>query len=403
MKRIVIIAIFATMTHIPAKSQMGEDMHIFGSLQTMFLDFNLDNRVNVMETGQDSSMNIGFNSFLVQQMDIFFNSEINDNFYVFADIEFKTNFSSDKNWGALNLQEAWLNYSESDALNVKAGWLFPRFNKLNEIKNKLALQKYLIRPIIYESIFSSVLEQEDFAPGHAFLQVYGILPVVADLRFDYAVYVGNSEDSFISSYNPDEPFCFMPGADSNGWDGKLIGGRVGLLKSDETFQAGVSVTYDKDDRTRPSVFYMPDLTVILPAFGKIPRIRVGMDLSFTVSNIEFEAELIDVIYDYDYPEATDYEFGQLFYYGMVGYHFFDELFLYGGFYREANYFSHMDATQYAFGLNYSLTEKIKLKSQFVHHEDERDFSYYNAQTDERINASNVENATIYALGVSVLF
>lgn len=117
---------------------------------------------------------------------------------MFVNLEFQASYSSRIGSGEFNLQEGWLNYEFSDALNLKLGLLLPVFNNLNEIQNRLPLFPYIIRPAVYEVLVASQFELEDYVPERAFVQMAGTLPL-RDLRFEYAFHLGNSETSFLDT------------------------------------------------------------------------------------------------------------------------------------------------------------------------------------------------------------
>src|SRR5690606_13765889 len=133
----------------------------------------------------------------MQQLNIFLNKNLSNDFSAFVNLEFTNTFSSERNWGGLNLEEAWMKYSHSDAFNIKAGLLIPKFNYLNEIKNKTPLLPYVGRPTAYEATLAAALNLEAYIPARAFLQVNGLVPV-GDGKFDYAVYAGNSDKAHIN-------------------------------------------------------------------------------------------------------------------------------------------------------------------------------------------------------------
>ena len=232
-------------------AQESDELQLFGSMQTIF--FHQDSRMtidspteNIHFTGSESR-----STFALQQMDLFFRKEMSDNFTAFVDLEFQLNYSSEKHWGSLSLQEAWMNYHVSDALNIKTGLLYPAFNQLNEIKNRLALQPYLFRPLIYERLLSSKFLAEDFIPEHAFIQISGMVPF-GDFFAEYAVYTGNAESSYITQSAPsggidtdvNENFEFLSGVDPTAIKFKLFGGRIGLQSRNEQLKCGLSVTHD---------------------------------------------------------------------------------------------------------------------------------------------------------------
>lgn len=358
-----------------AVSATGQDTEtlLFGSLQTMYFNqksnvtLNSDLHQGILEISEDRS------TFAVQQMDLFLRKEIDEHFTAFVDLEFQLNYSSNNRWGSMSLQEAWLNYAASDAFNVKVGMLYPAFNNLNEIKNRLALLPYVFRPGVYERLLSTLYLSEDFLPEHAFVQLSGAIPV-RQFFFDYAAYIGNSESSYISyadrNGNPvndkNTQFEFLTGVDPNNVDLKLFGGRIGLRSRMENFKVGLSLTHDYDnynDTTRiPRAYDGPRL----PLMGDASRIRFGGDLSGRIGPISFESEFIKVFYNYEPAKRNDINLDLLFYYTMLGWHVTDRLFLYGTYEGgNATFGEEWERRSVTAGASYRITDAISAKAQYI--------------------------------------
>src|SRR3990172_1998805 len=173
------------------------------------------------------------NSFSLQQLNLFFQKEVASKWRAFINFEFVNNFSSSRRWGSANLEEAWISYRLNPKFNLKFGLLLPIFNNLNEIKNRTPLLPYIIRPIAYETSFESFIPVDEFLPSRAFVQMYGFLPV-NNLKFDYAVYLGNSPN-----VNAD-PEIGQTGVDTT--NTFLLGGRIGLRYKE--LKIGFSATRD---------------------------------------------------------------------------------------------------------------------------------------------------------------
>ncbi|MBI9071030.1 MAG: hypothetical protein JEY94_05500 [Melioribacteraceae bacterium] len=177
----------------------------------------------------------------VQQLNLFFQKNISPSFSSFVNLQIVNNFNSKNMWGAFSLEEAWVNYQYNDAFNVKAGYLIPKFNYLNEIQNKTPLLPYLIRPLVYEASLTNIVNPTDYLPTKAFLQISG--SVFSDeLTFEYSAFVGPSEDNYIANDVGDG--AITPGVDTTNF--KTFGGRVGILYSD--LRIGTSFTTDKDNQ-----------------------------------------------------------------------------------------------------------------------------------------------------------
>ncbi|MCI0441889.1 hypothetical protein L0152_01575, partial [bacterium] len=174
---------------LPAFSQ--DDLEIFGYFQANYQE----NRVGV--TTSNSALNIRQeskdknNSFVIQQINLFLKRDLGSNFTAWMNFELTNSYSSDKNWGSFNLEEAWMKYGMSNAFNVKAGLLIPTFNNLNEVKNRMPYLPYISRPVVYEASLSELLKPSDYLPERANVQVYGAIPA-GGAKVEYAAYVGNS-------------------------------------------------------------------------------------------------------------------------------------------------------------------------------------------------------------------
>lgn len=333
------------------------DLNIFGYFQSSFTH---------SLPAEDSTLGKTNNTFAVQQLNLFLSKNISDDFSAFVNVELVNSFSSERNWGGLNLEEAWMKYYNSDAFSIKAGLLIPRFNNLNEIKNRTPILPYAQRPLVYEASIADLISLEDFVPQRAYLQVYGNMSVADGAMFDYAAYVGNSNRAYIASANG---AGYTRGADSTLF--KMVGGRVGMKIGDLKF--GVSSTYDREKQmTAPLVI------------GNIPRIRIGGDLSYSIAGFSFEGEIIAVRYT-----LTDVQQGKIdalqnnpqtavfgtsldknFYYGNLSYNITPQLYVYAGYgYMESmiNAFWKNGFTSITGGAGYRVNEAIVLKAQYANY------------------------------------
>ena len=234
-------------------------------------------------------------SFSVQQLNIFLQKNLNDYFTALINLEFTTNYSSDKNWGTLNLEEAWCKYSYTNMLNVKFGLLVPTFNNFNEIKTKFPLFPYIFRPLVYESSLATVLDVPAYIPSKANLQMYGTF-LLDRLKCDYALYGGNSQ--FINAVSTAKA---VAGLDTTMY--KLIGTRLGIRFMD--IKCGVSGVYDWDPGSTVNK-YVLQLNAALPAsmnsfklplMVELPRYHIGADISYCKYGFTVEGEYIYVWYD----------------------------------------------------------------------------------------------------------
>lgn len=330
-------------------------------------------------------------SFLVQQLNLFLQKDFNVSWTAFINFEILNNYSSIRNWGTFNLQEAWVRYRASEKFNLKLGLQIPIFNNLNEIKNRTPVLPYIIRPLMYETSFNEIVDIDEAVPAIAFMQVYGFLPS-GGLKLDYAAYVGNS-----SNVNENKERG-QTGLDTT--TTFLFGGRVGMRFRD--FKIGLSATFEK----RNDFVDLSELLGKPPAeLRELPQTRIGGDFSFEFSNLTFESEFISADVFKREPEA---DLDGDFYYATLGYHLTDRLYVYGSYWvvtsrfdltgpdlvvRETEDFSIPNA-----GLAYNLTDRIRLKAQYAWARDE--YIYLNEEGSTITSKSNFDFITA---AVSVFF
>ncbi|MCZ7555319.1 MAG: hypothetical protein M5R41_02800 [Bacteroidia bacterium] len=351
------------------------DMQTFGSMQAIFFNQNSQLERSVVGIPATASLGESRNSFALQQLDFFFTKQFDDAFSAFVDIEFQLNYSSEKRWGSLSIQEAWMNYSLRDEVNLKLGLLFPAFNHFNEIKNRLALQPYIFRPLVYERLLSTRFMTEDYIPEHAYVQVYGSIPW-GPVFADYAVYAGNSESSYITRYDAlhdietekNPQFEFLSGVDPNSFALKLFGGRIGVRSRDEQIKFGASLTHDANNMLRRYASHESSISLetlsLLPDDAK--RWRLGGDLSVHVSRLTLETELINVAYDLDEAGERDLKMEQWFLYWVLGYDLTDAIYPYVSM-QWGDYRFGVDA-DYSLplpGLSWRLRRAVTVKGQVV--------------------------------------
>ena len=344
--RSILLLVFLLNLSSTSSAQVGESpIRFFGFFQTQIAH-------------QDGRNDVSRNSFNLQQMNIFAQKDLAKNWTSLINLEFLNNFSSEKLWGAFNLEEAWVKYRGGKGLNLKVGLQIPIFNNLNEINNRTPLLPYIIRPLAYETSFFEFINIEDFIPKRTFIQAYGYIPS-GDLKFDYAVYFGNSPnigtigDNLIGSQS---------GLDST--NTFLLGGRMGVRFKE--LKAGFSYTYDEVDDYNG----IDTLIGLLPSkYDLIRRMRFGGDLSYRFQDFSFEAEYIKVFFDDDSP---DFDVDKMFYYGTLGYQISDRLLVYYShmrteenlLIRPLNSGISVKVTVKGFGSAYDFNERIRLKIQY---------------------------------------
>lgn len=337
------------------------------------------------------------NTFSAQQLNLFLSRNLTHNWRAFFDFEFLNSYSSRRQWGEFNLEEAWIRYKSSDAFSLKLGLQIPVFNNLNEIKNRTPLLPYIIRPVFYETSFSQLFSDfDEFTPNRAFVSVAGTVPA-AETKIDYAVYLGNSPNI---SRAGDEG---LTGIDTT--SSLLVGGRVGIRR--EGAKAGLSATYEKVNLQKEEQI-IDDRLLFLIDYDSVPRIRLGGDLSFPVGRFFFEGEFIGIGYDDDDPRIS---INKKLFYGTIGYRYTEQTLAYVSYWSlGADFPVLLSASPFVTsggretidgrttGVSFDLTDRIALKAQWVHVALKQDIRLTGA---ERL----IEERTfdILALAASVFF
>ena len=232
------------------------------------------------------------NFFSAQQLNIFLNKPFANKFNALVNLEFINNTNTGLGRGEVSMQEAWVNYRHSRGFQIRAGKLLPKFNQLNEIRNRTPLFNYATRPLIYESFFRNLFEINNFVPQNAFLQLHGDIGLSDELDFQWAAYLGNGDDDNVASGLPvglsqNNLKAHTDGIDSTAF--MMVGGRAGLSLSSLDWgdlKIGVSGTYDHENRES---FAKQRINI-----GMIPRTRIGLDFSWIWNDLELEAEAVFV-------------------------------------------------------------------------------------------------------------
>ncbi|MEO8168774.1 MAG: hypothetical protein ABI623_11035, partial [bacterium] len=298
-------------------------------------------------------------SFYLQQLNLMGSNEFTPNINAFVNFELTNTYSSSAGWGSFSIREAWVKYRFSNELNVKAGLSVPVFNNLNEIKNRTPLLPYIFRPFVYEASIADIFPANELVPEHAFLQVYGFAPI-GEVKLDYAAYVGNGDQQNI---NASPTNYFSRGQDTTLF--KMVGGRVGVRTGH--FKAGVSMTADKDNGA-------------LLGLGPVPRQRFGADLSFEISGLSGEFEMIAVHHVMTQEQtatlaavagmvpAVGTNLDKLFYYGLLSYDITEKVFAYAGY----NYLKDKSVTALDYGLQgitvgggFRVHSRVVVKGQYL--------------------------------------
>lgn len=275
------------------------------------------------------------NTFSVQQLNLFFQKDLARDLTALIDFEVLNSFSSDRQWGAFNLEEAWVGYFANRAFHLRLGLLKPAFNGLNEIKNQTPLLPYIVRPLVYESSFRELIGTEEYVPERAYIQASGWLPL-GRTRFEYVAYLGNSPGiASRDEVDGGTTQIGLSGADTS--DTFLIGGRVGIGRRYlDPIRVGVSVTNDRYNGFRVGRVGSPnipqgsaritDLLGVDPeALEEVGRTRLGADATLLWRSFTARGEWIGVQYDDGRP---DLNFNLNFAYGTLEYQVDEALGLY---------------------------------------------------------------------------
>ncbi len=386
-------------------SLFADGMQLMGSLQSIYMQ--RENSLHITNNYWNEEINETYSNstFAVQQLDLILINEFDYNIKTFVDLTFNWNYDSNKGWGEFDIQEAWAQYSYSDGLNIQFGQLIPRFNYNNELRNKLPLLPYIIRPVYYEEILNNIFNVEDLIPETAYFQVYGMLPLLSKMRLDYSLFVGNSEDSYIISSKENNHYHLsenVNGIDTTGLKQKLIGGRVGVHTASESIRLGVSVTHDYDNRRDTLLRMWPS------PIGDLERWRIGWDMNFAFSGFELDGEFIYVDYkvgDSNFEDnmmsfapkmVNKKEYYILSYLTSALYNISSKIFVYGRYNNIDNTVDNFKVQDISFGAGYKILPNCVAKVQYLNH----DQSFKNS--DENKLLYNY-NADMLVLALSVLF
>jgi hypothetical protein len=346
-----IFTLFICLSSVLAQSS-DKPLKIFGYFQNEF----------EYQKGTADIEDFDQNTFVLQQLNLFFQKDFSEEWTAFVNFEILNSFSSQRRWGGLNLEEAWIKYRSSRQFNLKLGLQIPIFNNFNEIKNRTPLIPYIIRPLVYETAFRENIQVDEYAPQSAYAQAYGFIPS-HEWKFDYAFYAGNTANI---SREID--------ADRSGTDttsSVLVGGRIGLRYKE--LKVGISGT--RDIINYFSGFYDTLFTnVSQNKFKEVPRFRFGVDFSYNYENFSFEGEYIQVNYNF---EVSNFKFDRYFYYATLGYYISDPLFAFVSYWVTEEYYppytihnntksEELEITVPNIGMAYNITDKIKTKLHYAY-------------------------------------
>lgn len=300
--------IFGIILVMPIGAWSGDSpLRIFGYFQTEFR--------------HDNDSGIARNSFLMQQLNLFLQKDLGRDWTSFVNFEIVNSYSSSRDWGSFNLEEAWVSYRFSDQFKLKIGLQIPEFNNLNTIKNRTPLLPYIIRPFVYETSFSEFFDLDIVTPARAFVQTYGTIPSKR-LKIDHAFYVGNSLNvrtgMQVNSESENAPL--QSGTDTT--DTFMFGGRVGIRYGG--LKTGISATHEKLNAFAGTEHF---LGTPASRYVEMPLTRIGTDLSLYWKDFVLESEYINTKVNREI--ATGLDFKVDFYYVTVGLYVNEFLFVYG--------------------------------------------------------------------------
>lgn len=351
MFRILLFALLVPLLAVQA--QFGrEPVRIFGYFQNTF---------EMSNAGKDDRDRGPYNSFLLQQLNLFLQRDIDDHWRAFVNFEVLNSYSSSRGWGAFNLEEAWVSYRHDNTFTLKLGLQIPIFNQLNTIKNRTPLLPYIIRPLVYESSFNEFISLDEFAPSRAFIQAYGFIPIGRG-KIDYAAYVGNGPDINGQSENGQTAIDTTTHF--------LVGGRLGFRHGDVT--AGMSVSHEKTNlfESLAPLFNRP-----IEEFRDLHRVRLGADVQIHGTDFILEGEWIEVLYE---EGSEDVENDKRFFYLTGGWRATETLMLYASYWQTAEEYSigiplFGDIRDYEAqvrvptgGLSWNFSERITFKLQYAY-------------------------------------
>lgn len=357
----------------------AQESKIFGYSQNAFYMRSYDITETLPAPLPSSERSVEDNSFYNQQTNLFVSTELAENFTALINLELTNNFDSDKGWGTISLQEAWVQYKNTSGLSLKFGQLLPVFNNLNEIRNRTPLFPYVTRPLVYETNIASVVNFGHFLPLRAFAQAR-YQKYFGDFGVDAAAFLGNSDENYLATGYQSGTTSGNPNLYSNGIDTTkflMVGGRVGINYNSLTagdLKLGFSSTVDRQAAQNIGL-------------GNIPRYRFGADLSYNYGIFQFESEAILVRYQLSETDQAILDsiveidnLDKSFYYANLTAYWTPKLYNYVQFSAIADQENlQIDATVNTFtgGLGWKFTSNVIGKLEYS-------YSHYDGSTDTNI-------------------
>lgn len=397
-KKIVFLILIALSGSVSAQGSLD----IYGYAQASYINF-----ANSYDPyPPEGEQNYKFHNMGIGQLNLFLMKDFGDNLSGFINFEFINNYSSDKNFGSFNLQEAYLKWDFRNFLKVKFGMIIPQFNNLFEIYNRTPLLPYLIRPKLYDATSGNLVDIFDILPQRALLQLNGSIPVES-VNFEYALFLGNPPNKLISSSDND----MLPGYVAYGQSATNFfsyGGRTGIRMGD--LRIGISGSIDKDSRRN----FIKNSYEETADLGDLNRYRIGTDLNLRFGDFELSAEYLlvktkvpsdlqDSLNTWNEldPYFVGNSFDKTFYYATLLYNISDKLNCYV-MYDFLNdkvdpYYFGLDGYYgYHIGGSYYVNDSVILKIQY-----NKNFARYD--TGEETDPIKKYYEDNYAAGVSITF
>lgn len=274
-----------------------------------------------IELRQDSDSGHASNAFLLQQLNLFLQKDLGDDWTSFVNFEILNSYSSFRDWGSFNLEEAWVGNRLSEQFKFKIGLQIPEFNNLNTIKNRTPLLPYIIRPVAYESSFGEFITLDMITPARAYAQIYGSIPAHG-LKIDHAFYIGNSPNVRTGQQVRSGDRSGSPQSGVDTTNSSMVGTRLGIRY--KGVKAGFSTTHEKSN-----VFAGVEKYLNEPAsrYDFVPLVRLGGDLSVSWKDFSLESEYINSRFTREISSGLKVE--AEFFYVTLGYNINEHLFLYG--------------------------------------------------------------------------
>ncbi len=386
MKRIILYLIVGFLFTTLLIAQ--DEIKTFGYFQPYYNAFSNEYGPPGPPTGEQ---NYSYNTLGIGQLNLFFQRSIGEDFTAFINFEYINNFSSGREYGDYNIQEAYILWDYKDYLRLKFGIVIPKFNAMFQIYNRTPLLPYLNRPKLYEATGGNLVDIFDILPQKALIHIDGFVPT--DIaNFDYALYISGPTNGFISSPKNDMLPGYVPfGQTSVKYFG--VGGRLGITSGPVT--AGVSLTTDVENKRHyladmankyisymedsVTQFYLNDATNL----GDLNRVRMGADITITLGDLTIAGEFLKTNTDVSPSNQTILDqwhlndtyyigdgFDKLFYYASATYYINPEIYVFG-------MYDYLDdkADPFYFGMDgyygisvgggYHVNDFVVLKTQFT--------------------------------------